>query len=187
MKTPEEVRNAMRELLVPRLSVVLDLAEEAIEEWRKGRGEGEDPAYTGELPLSERLMLAQMCVNIMGQAALEDLRKQGPAGQPEDPAASPEAPPPPPRVPLQHRVAPPLTAEQMRDLEKAMGKTMQAAGMILDQRGAPTPEMLRDAEKTLGEVMESVGMTEAQWEAIEEFLRCDQHGNVVLHVIMAGR
>jgi hypothetical protein len=76
MKIQEELRKGMREHLVPRLAAVLDLAEEAFDEWRKGHGEDDEPTYTGDLPLSERLMLAQMCVNIMGQAALEDLRRR---------------------------------------------------------------------------------------------------------------
>ncbi len=170
MKTPEEVRKAMREQLVPRLTIVLDLAEEAIEEWRQNRPEGKEIAYAGELELSERLMLAQMCVNIMGQAALEDLRKQGP--------------------PPAYRVAPPLTDEQVRDAEKAMRDSIENGGVPgfpVVEVPMPTPKQAEDAEKELGKVLESADVSKKQWDAIEEFLKINEHAWVVIQLIMAGK
>lgn len=170
MKISEEARQAMREQFVPRLALLLDMAEEAVEGWRKSRGEDEGPVYTGELPLSELLMVAQIGVNLMAQATLGEMGQKAAAEQPA-------APPPSPEDPAPFRVAPPLTEEQVRNAEEAVGKIL----------AFPTPEQVRDAEKALGEVLEAVGVTEKQWTAIEEFLRFHQDANVMLQVIVAGR
>jgi len=88
MKITDEIRKAMSNEWVPRMVLLLEMADEVVEELRKRKG---DSGFAEEITLAERLMIAQVGVSMMAQQSISKSKQGRMAGTGLPPDPPPDA------------------------------------------------------------------------------------------------